>query len=139
LTLKKYLFLLAIVVCSTLGDFFLKTGLGQVGTISVSQPLTLLRPLLNPWVILGIFTLIGFFVSYISSLSWADLSYVMPSTAFGYVLTTILAATVLHEHVSVYRWIGVGVISLAVGFVTTGKERTHDKRHARRPPAPAVP
>ncbi|HUR37472.1 MAG TPA: hypothetical protein VM009_06625 [Terriglobales bacterium] len=125
MTLSRYLILAAIVVCSTLGDFFLKIGMNQMGDVSLLQdPLVLVRALLNPWVAIGTVVLIGFFVSFTIALSWADLSYVMPSTALGYVLTTILSSLVLHEHVSMYRWGGVVLISIAVGFVTQGKART---------------
>lgn len=124
MTLYRYLLLLAIVVCSTLGDFLIKVGMNQIGEISLSQPHLLIKALFNPWVAAGTLVLIGFFVAFTISLSWADLSYVMPATALGYVLTTILSSLVLREHVSVYRWSGVILISLAVGFVTQGEART---------------
>jgi len=125
MTVSKYLTLLAIVICSTLGDFLLKVGMNQMGDVSLlTDPLILIRALVNPWVAAGTLVLIGFFVAFTVALSWADLSYVMPATALGYVLTTILSAMVLGEHVSGYRWAGVIIISLAVGFVTQGKART---------------
>lgn len=125
MTLSKYLTLLAIVVCSTLGDFLLKVGMNQMGEVSLlNDPLILIRALVNPWVAAGTVVLIAFFVAFTIALSWADLSYVMPATALGYVLTTILSALVLGEYVSGYRWAGVIIISLAVGFVTQGKART---------------
>lgn len=125
MTLSKYLILASIVVCSTFGDFFLKVGMNQMGEVSLLQdPLILVRALLNPWVALGTTLLICFFIAFTIALSWADLSFVMPSTALGYVLTTILSAFVLGEHVSVYRWSGVILISVAVSYVTQGKART---------------
>lgn len=125
MTVSKYLTLLAIVVCSTFGDFLLKVGMNQMGDVSLlNDPLVLIRALVNPWVAAGTLVLIGFFVAFTVALSWADLSYVMPATALGYVLTTILSSLVLGEHVSPYRWAGVIIISVAVGFVTQGKPRT---------------
>lgn len=124
MTTGRYLVLAAIVVCSTLGDYFLKVGMNQMETIRLNEPAHLLFAMANPWIILGTAVLIGFFVSFITALSWADLSYVMPATALGYVLTALLSATLLHEHVSVYRWTGVILISLGVGVVTAGPART---------------
>ena len=124
MTPKKYLLLLAITLCSTAGDFFLKKGMNQAGDISMDHPILLLHSLANPWIILGVVILIGFFSAYVSSLSWADLTYVMPATAFGYVLTAFSSALFLHEHVSVSRWAGVCLITLAVGFVTGGPAKT---------------
>jgi drug/metabolite transporter (DMT)-like permease len=124
MTPKKYLILLAITLCSTVGDFFLKKGMNQAGNISMENPFLLLHALTNPWIVFGVLILIGFFASYVSALSWADLTYVMPATAFGYVLTAFSSALFLHEHVSISRWTGVFLISLAVGFVTGGPAKT---------------
>jgi drug/metabolite transporter (DMT)-like permease len=40
------------------------------------------------------------------------------------VLTTVMSSLLLSERVSFYRWAGVILISLAVGFVTQGRART---------------
>ena len=64
----------------------------QVGQCSL--PSTCLRPsspVLNPWVALGIVFLLGFLASYLTALSWADLTYVLPATSFGYVLMMLIA------------------------------------------------
>src|SRR5260221_1851017 len=45
-----------------------------------------------------IFFLVGFMASYMTVLSWADYSYVMPVGAFGYAMLTFFAVVVLHEH-----------------------------------------
>jgi drug/metabolite transporter (DMT)-like permease len=124
MTIRKVVVLALIIFCSTGGDFFLKVGMTQVGHIHWTDPWALITALFNPWVALGTVILIIFFVSLMDALSWADLTYVMPSTALGYVLTALVSAWVLHERVSIYRWIGVVVISLAVGVVTGGKPKT---------------
>src|SRR3954463_16457905 len=121
---RKIAMLALIVLCSTGGDFFLKLGMNQVGHIAWTQPVSLVTALFNPWVALGTVVLIIFFVALMDALSWADLTYVMPATAFGYVMTALASALVLHEHVSGYRWAGVVLISLAVGVVTGGKPKT---------------
>lgn len=113
-----------IVLCSTGGDFFLKVGMNQVGHIAWTDPVSLITALFNPWVALGTVVLIIFFVALMDALSWADLTYVMPATALGYVMTALVSAIILHEHVSAYRWAGVVLISLAVGVVTGGKAKT---------------
>lgn len=113
-----------IILCSTAGDFFLKVGMSQVGHVHWQRPLALITALFNPWVALGTITLIVFFVSFMDALTWADLTYVMPATALGYVLTALVSAWVLHEHVSLWRWAGVCLISLAVGLVAGGKAKT---------------
>ena len=95
---------------------------------------TLLVALRNPWVITGILCLLGFFASYLTALSWADLTFVLPSTAFGYVVVALLSKFWLHEAgLSVSRWAGILLIVCGVGFVANGPSLTEHK------PAPLSP
>jgi drug/metabolite transporter (DMT)-like permease len=64
-----------------------------------------------------------------TALSWADLTFVMPATAFGYVVVALLSRFWLHEHLSVYRWAGIALIVCAVGFVANGPSRTQHDTH----------
>src|SRR5271165_5478430 len=94
------------------------------GAVTLSNLPNLLTALLNPWVILGILMLIGFFASFLSALSFADLTYVLPATSLSYILMVLLAKFFLHEHVSPWRWLGVALIVTGVGFVAGGPEAT---------------
>jgi uncharacterized membrane protein len=84
----------------------------------------MLTALLNPWIVVGILLLICFFSIYLTALSWADLTYVLPATAISYVMMVLLAQQVLHEHVSTRRWLGIVLVTLGVGFVAAGPSRT---------------
>jgi drug/metabolite transporter (DMT)-like permease len=96
----------------------------QVGNVSLHHLSSLLLAITNPWVGLGILLLLGFFACYTSSLSWADLTYVLPASSLGLVLLALIARFALHEHVSVTRWLGIALVSCGVGFVTQGPEVT---------------
>ena len=109
------------------GDSLLSYGMKQGGNISLGDFSTLLA-ITNPWVGLGILLLLGFFASYMTALSWADLTYVLPASSLGYVLLAFIARFALHERVSVTRWLGIALVSSGVGFVTSGPEVS------RRPP-----
>jgi drug/metabolite transporter (DMT)-like permease len=89
----------------------------------------LLVALKNPWVVSGIVLLIGFFASYLTALSWADLSFVIPLTAFSYVVVALLSRFWLHETISIYRWAGIALIVCGVGFVANGPSRTEHPEH----------
>jgi drug/metabolite transporter (DMT)-like permease len=97
----------------------------QVGNISLHDFPGLLLAISNPWVGLGIVFLLGFFASYMSALSWADLTYVLPASSLGYVLLALIARFALHERVSLMRWLGIALVSSGVGFVTAGPEITN--------------
>ena len=112
------------------GDSFLSRGMKQVGGVSLHDLQSIILVVLNPWVALGILFLLAFFACYMTALSWADLTYVLPATSVSYILLTLLAKFYLHETISVARWIGVLLISAGVGFVTQGPALTHRPRHA---------
>ncbi|MFI5105558.1 MAG: EamA family transporter, partial [Terriglobales bacterium] len=59
--------------------------------------------------------------------SWADLTYVLPASAFGYVVTAFLSRFFLHEAVSPWRWAGVLLITCGVGLVARGPSLTEHR------------
>jgi drug/metabolite transporter (DMT)-like permease len=124
LSRQQYLVLLTVMLTASIGDTLLSHGMKQVGTVHLNDLWMLLRALRNPWVVVGILCLIGFFASYLTALSWADLTFVLPSTAFGYVVIAFLGHFWLHEHISVWRWAGILLIVCGVGFVANGPPLT---------------
>lgn len=124
MTARKYIVLFAVAAFAACGDVSLSRGMKAFGAVTLPSLPRLFAALLNPWVVLGILLLIGFFISYLTALSWADLTYVLPATAVSYILMVLLAKFFLHEHLSVWRWLGVALITIGVGFVATGPEAT---------------
>jgi len=127
---RKYLVLAGVTVFAAAGDSMLAHGMKQSGSISLHHLPSLIFAVLNPWVAIGILLLLAFFATYMTALSWADLTYVLPATSLGYVLLALVARFVLHEHVSPLRWLGIALITGGVGFVAGGPELTthHDAR-----------
>ena len=125
---SQYAILLAVALTASFGDALLSHGMSQIGAVDIHHLGKLWLALLNPYVISGIVLLIGFFASYMTALSWADLTFVMPATAFGYVVVALLSHFWLHEHLSIYRWAGIGMIVCAVGFIANGPARTERPR-----------
>ena len=113
-----------VAVCAPLGNACLSKGMTSLPALSVTHPLALIMAVFTPWVALGIVLRIGFFASYLTALSWADLSYVMLATAWGNVVVELLSRFALHEAVSSERWLGVLLIAAGVGYVTPGASRT---------------
>jgi hypothetical protein len=133
-TFRKYLVLAGVTFFSSVGDALLSFGMKQVGSISLAHPFAVILAVFNPWVALGILFLLAFFSCYLSALSWADLTFVLPATSIGYVLMVLIAKFGLHEQVSLLRWLGILLISAGVSFVTRGPELT-PKRKSNRAPA----
>jgi drug/metabolite transporter (DMT)-like permease len=121
---RKYLVLAGVTVFAAAGDSMLSHGMKQVGSISVHHLQSVIFAVLNPWVAIGILLLLAFFATYMTALSWADLTYVLPATSLGYVLLALVARFVLHEHVSPLRWLGIVLITGGVGFIAGGPSLT---------------
>ncbi len=116
--------LLLVALCAPLGDSCLSRGMTSQPAISLAHPAMLIAAIFTPWIALGIVLLIGFFLSYLTALSWADLTYVLPTTAFGNVIVALLAHYWLHEPISLERWAGIVLITLGVSFVADGPSHT---------------
>jgi drug/metabolite transporter (DMT)-like permease len=129
---RKYLVLAGVTVFAAAGDSMLSHGMKQTGSISVHHLQSVIFAVLNPWVAVGILLLLAFFATYMTALSWADLTYVLPATSLGYVLLALIARFVLHEQVSPLRWLGIALITGGVGFVAGGPEITRHP-HAAGP------
>ena len=126
---RKYLVLAGVTVFAAAGDSMLSHGMKQTGSISLNHLQGVIFAVLNPWVAVGILLLLAFFATYMTALSWADLTYVLPATSLGYVLLALVARFVLHEHVSPLRWLGIALITGGVGFVAGGPELTIHGKH----------
>lgn len=122
---------------ASVGDTLLSRGMAQIGPVSVQHLGLLWHALFNPFIDSGIILLIGFFASYMTALSWADLTFVMPATAFGNVIVALLSRFFLHEQISPYRWAGILLITCAVGFVANGPSRTEHPEPGE--PSPKLP
>jgi drug/metabolite transporter (DMT)-like permease len=136
LTLRKYLVILRIVLFGSIGDALLARGMKHVGSIDIHHVSKLFSALASPFVLFGIVSLLIFMSSYMTALSFADLSYVLPATAISYVIMVLLSIVWLHERVSPERWAGVVFIVIGVGAVAGGPSRTE---HASEQIADAEP
>ncbi|HUA99222.1 MAG TPA: EamA family transporter [Terracidiphilus sp.] len=126
MTLRKYLVILSVVIFSPIGDAFLARGMKQTGAIDVHHLLHVFAAVADPWVVLGIASLIAGMASYMTALSFADLTYVLPATALGYVNMVLIAHLWLGERISLVRWAGITLIAMGVGVVARGPSRTGD-------------
>jgi len=133
--IKTLVMILAMVVCANAGDLMLKRGMTKIGAVEISASglqHAFLATVTNGTIWIGIVFLAGFMLSYMTVLSWADYSYVMPAGAFGYALLTLLAVVFLHESVSPRRW--TGVVLICVGVLLVGQTRPRTTEPVAREP-----
>jgi len=124
LSFNQHLILAFVSVSVPLGDASLSRGMRSLPPISPAHPLSLIGAVFTPWIAAGIALLIGYFASYLTALSWADLTYVMPATALGNVFVALLAHYWLRENISWMRWMGIAMVTIGVAFVAHGPANT---------------
>ena len=123
--MKTATVLIVAIVSQAIGNVYLTRAMKAVTTTGADDVLsTALRAASNPGVWLGTALLIVFFALYSAALSWADLSFVLPATAFGYVLNVAAGHYFLNESVTPARWAGSAIITLGVLLVSRSGVRT---------------
>jgi drug/metabolite transporter (DMT)-like permease len=126
--MKTIIVLFIAILSQTLGDVSLTRGMKSIGEVNTLNPVELfnigLQVFANPMIWLGILLLGIFFGLYLAALSWADLSFVLPITAFGYTLNAFMSWRLLGEHVSLARWIGTLIICVGVAVVSRTEQST---------------
>lgn len=120
----KYLILAVVTLTGAFGDTLLSIGMKRFGPVPLARPELMIRALFSPWVAGGVLLLLAFFASYLTALSWADLTYVLPATSFGYAVIALVSKLWLHEQISPARWMGIALIVAGVGFVARGPALT---------------
>jgi uncharacterized membrane protein len=127
--LKTKLLTLFVVATNVLGNVSMSWGMKHQNAELGFSPLAYIRLIFSPWVLLGTTLLILWLLSRMTLLGWADLSYVLPVTAIGYVLTAILGRFFLGEEISYQGWAGTVLIVAGIVLVgmtqpnTTGSEQ----------------
>jgi drug/metabolite transporter (DMT)-like permease len=128
LRFKTYLLLFLMVIFGPLGDVLLSKGMKRIGALASWAPVDILhffRVTFTSYLVwLGIGSLFSFFIAYMLVLSWADYSYVQPTSSVAYGVVALLGYLVLRETVTATRWAGILIICLGVFVVGHTPPRT---------------
>lgn len=129
--MKTMVVILLFVLAEVIGNTCLSGGMKQVASGAAAEdalsPLVIARALASPLIWLGIVLLLTYFALFAAALSWADLSFVLPASAFKYILNVAFAGWFLGEPVSSARWAGTVLICIGVILVVkSAGERSAD-------------
>jgi uncharacterized membrane protein len=111
-------------VLRPLGNVCLAWGVKHFSQVLSANPLLYFRAMLNPFVALGITALILGLLTRMALFSLADLSFVLPLTATGYIFSTLLGKLFLAEQVTLGGWVGTGLIFLGTTLVGSTSQKT---------------
>ncbi len=128
-TLRVSAVLILFIATQSAGNLLLAWGMKHLHPGPLSP---YLAAAVNPFVGAGVLALILAVLTRMALLSLADLSYVLPVTAIGYVLATFLGMTCLHEAVSGEHWLGTILIFLGAALVGSTAHSTTEPLPARQ-------
>jgi drug/metabolite transporter (DMT)-like permease len=119
--------LLLFLALRAVGNLCLAWGTKHLPERLAANPLVYLRSMLDPLIAIGIVMLILGLLVRLALLSVADLSFILPTTAVGYVLAALLGRVFLHESVSPQRWLAVSLIFAGAALVSSTPQSTTSK------------
>ena len=119
--ITTYVTLAIAVLAQATGNVFLSKGMKHVALTGRVMNGDFLVPLLqivqSPMIWTGTLLMILFFLLFLTVLSKADLSFVLPVLSIEVVVNVAFAGYFLNEPVSTARWIGTMLISMGVLLV----------------------
>jgi len=116
------------VILRAFGNLALAFGTKHFSESLALNPLSYLRAMLSPFVATGVAMLVLAMLLRMAVLGLADLSFVLPLTAIGYVFAALLGRFILHEQVSPQRWLGTALIFIGVAVVGSTPQNTTKDR-----------
>jgi len=113
--------LLASVLCDVAGQVCFKLGVGHAPEDDAAERHGIvafaLRTLRSPWVVAGLAVYALEFAVWFAALTLAPLSVAFPFAALSYCGVVLASRFILHERVSLRRWLGTVVIAAGVALV----------------------
>ncbi|MBI4635924.1 MAG: EamA family transporter [Candidatus Rokubacteria bacterium] len=120
--LKTFVLVLIAALIGGTGHVMLSKGMKTVGDLTEAPAARLGgmigRAVSSPWLLLGVALQASFFFLYLTLLSRADVSQVLPMTAIDYIVVAALANLLLAEAVTPARWAGIAFIVVGVFLVS---------------------
>lgn len=127
---KLVLILLVALIFEAVGVVLLSRGLKAMGADHAMPPrqipYLIKHAATSPYILLGVFFEAIFFLALLALMSRADVSLIWPLTSLGFVITTLAARLILHEHVSTMRWAGVILIVAGAALVSWSEQPKPD-------------
>jgi drug/metabolite transporter (DMT)-like permease len=121
----EYILLLFVMFAGTGGELCVARAMKSAGEAKDFSPKGIARVIWRGarvgWMWLGILLMATAFFSLLGMLSIANVSFVVPITAFSYVVGTLGGKLFLREHVAPKRWLGVCLVCVGVTLVFLGR------------------
>jgi uncharacterized membrane protein len=117
-----------VIVLKPLSNLLLAYGERHFSAAPTLNPFLYVASLFDPFVAAGVLMQIWWLLSRMRLFSTADLSFVIPVTAVGYVLTSLLGKYFLHEIITPARWWGIALVCIGSMLVAGTRRSTTGAR-----------
>jgi uncharacterized membrane protein len=98
-----------------------KKGMSQIGDIANVKAIfsirTIGRIITNPYIVSGVAVAVISLFLWLIALSKLKVSYIFPLGAIAYIVLVVLAHFILHEQLTLIKYIGVAVIILGAYLI----------------------
>lgn len=122
-SLFDFVYIFAVIVLTVCGQLILKWQVVKAGPFPQSFPeraLFLLRLVLNPWIIGGLFAGFLAFLCWMAAMTKFELSYAYPFMSLAFVLVLLSSALLFHETLTMPKIIGVLLIMAGIIIARRG-------------------
>jgi multidrug transporter EmrE-like cation transporter len=121
-SLFDFTYIFAVIVLTVCGQLILKWQVAKAGAFPESFPervAFLLRLVLNPWIIGGLFAGFLAFLCWMATMTKFELSYAYPFMSLAFALVLLSSALLFHEAVTMPKMIGV--LLIMAGIIIAGR------------------
>ncbi len=125
---KTRILTLVVILANVLGNLALSFGMKARALAESPTIVNYVRAFFSPVVLLGVSLLILWLLSRMALMSWADLSFVLPITSLGYVLSAMVGHWFLAEQVTSRRWAGTLLIVAGTLLVSFTPHKTKSEQ-----------
>jgi uncharacterized membrane protein len=126
--LKTRILTVVVILSNVFGNLALSLGMKAQMIAASTGIMPYVRAFFSPMVLLGVSLLIIWLLSRMALMSWADLSFVLPVTSIGYVISAVMGKVFLAEHVSSQRW--AGTLLIVAGTVLVSLTHSRASKHS---------
>ena len=113
-----------VIILKPFSNLLLAYGERHFSPAPTLNPILYVASLFDPFVAAGVLIQIWWLLSRMRLFSAADLSFVIPVTAVGYVLKSLLGKIFLHEIITPLRWSGIALVCIGSMLVAGTRRST---------------
>lgn len=118
----SHIYIFLTIFFTVYGQIVIKWQVNSAGTLPIEpseKVVFILRLLLNPWILSGLFSAFLASLTWMAAMTKFDISYAYPFMSLAFVLVLFLSAFIFKENLTLSKCIGMGAI--VAGIIISSK------------------